>query len=78
MEGVFVVTPGSINEQTAMTNLVKALKESGNKLIHVIRMTAMFPDFNPPRIPKWLVGHGFGLPIQSPIAKKVLKKAVFQ
>ncbi|KAL6411647.1 hypothetical protein AUP68_05363 [Ilyonectria robusta] len=76
MEGVCVVTPGSVNGQTAMTNLVKALKESGNKLIHVIRMTAMFPDFNPRRIPKWLVDHGLGLPIQSPIAKKVLEESL--
>lgn len=76
MEGVFVVTPGSIDEQTAMTNLVKALKESGNKLIHVIRMTAMFPDFNPRRIPKWLLDHSLSLPIQSPIAKKVLEESL--
>ncbi|KAH6977518.1 hypothetical protein BKA56DRAFT_674327 [Ilyonectria sp. MPI-CAGE-AT-0026] len=78
MEGVFVVTPGSVNGQTAMTNLVKALKESGNKLIHVIRITAMFPDLNPRRIPKRLVDPGLGLPIQSPIAKRFSKKAFFR
>ncbi|KAJ4182056.1 hypothetical protein NW759_017156 [Fusarium solani] len=77
MEAVFVVTPGSIDEQTAMSNLVKALKESGNKLIHILRLVGVFPEFDTRRIPQWLVDHHpFNLPTQSPIARKILQDSL--
>ncbi|KAJ4194762.1 hypothetical protein NW759_016478 [Fusarium solani] len=77
IEAVFVVTPGSIDEHTAKSNLVKALKQSGNKLIHILRMIAVFPEFNARRIPQWLTDHHpFNLPTQSPIARKILQDSL--
>jgi uncharacterized protein YbjT (DUF2867 family) len=55
----------------AVTNLVAAL-EGSDTLVHLIRMLGMQPEANLRRVPQSLRTHGMGLPIQHPIAKRVL------
>ena len=74
MEGVFVVTTTFLMEQAAMTNLVTALKEDGS-LIHMLRVLGLQPEMNVRHVTQPLIDHGFGLPIQHPIAKKVLDES---
>lgn len=69
IEGVFVITPGGLSEEPAMTNLVTALKEA-NSVVHIIRLQGVFPEISPSRIPKEL-GPG-SLPVEHPIAKRIL------
>ena len=71
IEGIFVVTPTGTDERWAMTNLVEGVRSTGLQP-HIIRLLGMQPEFNPHRIPQWLRDHRMGLPIQHPIAKKVL------
>ncbi|KAK7440663.1 hypothetical protein CaCOL14_013019 [Colletotrichum acutatum] len=69
IEGVFVITPGGLSEEKAMTNLVTALKQAKN-IIHIIRLMGVFPEISPSQIPTTL-GPG-SLPIEHPIAKRIL------
>ena len=71
MEGVFVLTPGGTSEAPAMTNLVHALKQA-DSLIHLIRQIGIQPEANPHRIPQSLREPRLSLPVQHPIAKKIL------
>jgi uncharacterized protein YbjT (DUF2867 family) len=71
MEGIFVVAPTGTDEAVAMTNLVAALRGS-DTLVHLIRMLGMQPEANLNRIPSSLRDHGLGLPVQHPIAKRIL------
>ena len=71
MEGVFVITPGGLDEQVAMTNMVAACKTSGS-LIHMLRIVGLQPEANPNRIPQSLRNKGVGIEIQHPIAKRIL------
>ena len=71
MGGVFVLTPGSTDETAAMNNLVASINNAGTNP-HVIRLLGMQPEYNPHRIPQPLREHGMGLPIQHPIAKRIL------
>ncbi|KAG6355390.1 hypothetical protein INS49_003352 [Diaporthe citri] len=69
IEGVFVITPGGLSEESAMTNLVAALKKA-KTVVHVIRLQGVFPEFSQARVPKEL-GPGT-LPFEHPIAKRIL------
>ena len=71
VEGVFVLTPAGTDETPAMTNLVDAVNGAGARP-HVIRLLGIQPEYNPHRIPQWLKDHRLGLPIQHPIAKRIL------
>ncbi|HKT53820.1 MAG TPA: NmrA family NAD(P)-binding protein [Caulobacteraceae bacterium] len=70
MSGAFVVTPSGTDERPAMTNLVEAAKSSS--LVHLLRVVGIQPEANAHRIPQSLRDHGLGLPIQHPIAKRIL------
>ncbi|WP_162460757.1 MULTISPECIES: NAD(P)H-binding protein [unclassified Mycolicibacterium] len=71
MEGIFVITPGGLDEGLAMTNLVAAVRKA-NTAIHIQRTLGIQPEANPRRIPQSIRDAGLGLPIQHPIAKRVL------
>lgn len=75
MQGIFVIAPGDTDEQTAMRNLVDALKGTGD-LVHLIRQLGLQPEANPCRIPPGLrqIGEGF-FPFQHPIAKRILDES---
>jgi uncharacterized protein YbjT (DUF2867 family) len=74
MEGVFVNSTGGTDEQAAMTNVVAALEKAGTA-VHVLRLLGLQPEANPRRIPQSLRDAGFGLPIQHPIAKRILDES---
>ncbi|MEU6371565.1 NAD(P)H-binding protein [Streptomyces sp. NPDC046909] len=74
MEGVFVIATGGTDERTAMTNLVSALKKA-DSAVHVLRLLGMQPEANPRRIPKAMREAGVGLPVQHPIAKRILDES---
>lgn len=71
IEGLFVLTSAGTDEAPSMKNLVEALR-SARAEPHIIRLLGMQPEQNPHLIPKWLQDHRLGLPIQHPIAKKIL------
>ena len=71
IEGVFVLTPFGTDEAVAMGNLVAAVRSAGTEP-HIIRLLGYQPEFNPHRIGPWLTDHGMGLPIQHPLAKRLL------
>ena len=71
MEGIFVLTPSGTDERQAMGNLVDAVREAGTSP-HIIRLVGYQPEYNPHRIGPWLTDHGMGLPIQHPLAKRLL------
>lgn len=71
MAGVFVITPGSLNERVAMTNLVEALKGS-NSLVHMLRILGLHPDENPKKIPAAMRSKGTGIEIQHLVARQIL------
>lgn len=71
MEGVFVITPGGLDEQVATTIMVAACRASGS-LVHMLRIVGLQPEANPHRIPQSLRAMGGGIEIQHPIAKRIL------
>ena len=71
MEGVFVITPWQTDERPAMTNLVDALKGSGS-LVQLLRLVGVQPEASLHRVPQSLRDEGLALPIQHPIAKRIL------
>lgn len=71
MEGIFVVTPGGLDERAAMTNLVAASCSAGT-LIQMIRIMGLHPDENPKQIPQALRDDGAGIETQHLIAREVL------
>ncbi|MEU6371593.1 NAD(P)H-binding protein [Streptomyces sp. NPDC046909] len=74
MEGVFVIAPTGTDEQSAMTNLVTALKGAGTA-VHVLRVLGMQPEANPRRLPQHIRDLGTGLPTQHPLAKRLLDES---
>ena len=70
MSGAFVVTPSGTDELPAMTNLVEAAKTSS--LVHLLRIVGVQPEASLHRIPQSIRDNGLGLPIQHPIAKRIL------
>ena len=74
MEGVFVLTTSGADEKPAMTNLVSAIKKA-NTAVHILRLLGLQPEANPRRIPPSLRDQGRGLPIQHPIAKRILDES---
>jgi uncharacterized protein YbjT (DUF2867 family) len=73
VEGLMVLTQ-SVDEQTAMSNLVAAVRQAAC-LVHMIRVVGLQPDMNPRRIPQAMRDFGMGLEIQHPIARRVLDDA---
>ena len=71
IEGIFVLTPAGTDETQAMGNLVDAIRPANIKP-HIIRLVGYQPEYNPHRIGRWLTDHGMGLPIQHPLAKRLL------
>ena len=71
IEGMFVLTPSGTDERQAMCNLVSAIRSAGT-YPHIIRLVGYQPEYNPHRIGDWLMRHGMGLPIQHPLAKRLL------
>ncbi|HKY82578.1 MAG TPA: NmrA family NAD(P)-binding protein [Sphingobium sp.] len=76
VEGVFVTCPAGTDESIAMTNLVKAFRQVGANP-HIIRQLGMQPEFSPSLIPDWIKQDGRGIPIQHPIAKRILDESGF-
>ncbi|HKS45850.1 MAG TPA: NmrA family NAD(P)-binding protein [Amycolatopsis sp.] len=74
MEGVFVITTAGTDERPAMTNLVAALRKAG-AAVHILRAVGLQPEANPRRIPQSIRERGSVLPIQHPIAKKILDES---
>lgn len=74
MEGVFVLTNSGTDKTKAMTNLVVLLRRA-KRSVHVLRLLGLQPEANPRRIPQSLRDHGLGLPIQHPIAKRILDES---
>jgi uncharacterized protein YbjT (DUF2867 family) len=75
MEGIFVITPGGTPEEPAMTNLVNAIKSAGSP-IHILRCLGMQPESNLRRIPQSILeSPALGLPVQHPIAKRILDES---
>ena len=70
-QGIFVITPGGMDEEIAMTNLVTALADSPD-LIHLVRQLGMQPEYNPHRLPETISSERLSLPMQHPRAKKIL------
>lgn len=71
IDGVFVLTPAGTDETQAMGNLVAAVRSAGTEP-HIIRLVGYQPEYNRHRIGRWLTDHGMGLPIQHPLAKRLL------
>jgi uncharacterized protein YbjT (DUF2867 family) len=74
MEGIFVVTPGGLDEKPAMTNLVAGVKKAGTA-VHILRGLGLQPEANSRRIPQSIRESGLGLPVQHPIAKQILDES---
>jgi uncharacterized protein YbjT (DUF2867 family) len=74
MEGIFVNAPGGMDELPAMTNLAAAVKEAG-AATHVLRTLGLQPEANPRRIPPSLRDSGRQLPVEHPIAKRILDES---
>lgn len=74
MEGVFVNTAGGTDERPAMTNLVAALKKAGTA-VHILRALGMQPEANLRRIPESVREATHGLPMQHPLAKRILDES---
>jgi uncharacterized protein YbjT (DUF2867 family) len=74
MEGIFINTPGGTDEQPAMTNLVTAIKEAGTA-VHILRTLGLQPEANQRRIPEAVRKAFLGLPVQHPIAKRILDES---
>lgn len=74
MEGVFINTPGGMDERPAMTHLVAALQKAGTA-VHILRTLGMQPEANPHRVPASIRAAGLGLPVQHPIAKQILDES---
>ncbi|MCW8378657.1 NAD(P)H-binding protein [Streptomyces justiciae] len=74
MEGVFVITPPRMDEGPAMTNLVAALKKA-DSAVHILRTLGLQPLADERRIPQALRDAEFVLPIQHPIAKRILDES---
>lgn len=75
MEGIFVITQGGTDERLAMTNFVSAVKKAGAP-IHILRTLGFIPEMDPRRIPQALrEPPALGLPIQSPLAKRILDES---
>ena len=70
IEGVFVVTPPGMDEETAMGNLVTAVRSVGT-VNHIVRIVGFEPESSPDRVPRDLAAHG-GDGSQHYIAKRVL------
>lgn len=70
IEGVFVVTPDFLDEETAMGNLVAA-GESAGSVSHVVRILGDQPNMSPERIPEALHFRG-GTAVQHFTARSVL------
>jgi uncharacterized protein YbjT (DUF2867 family) len=71
MEGVFMLTPSGTDESPVLSNLIAALRKA-DCLVQIIRLLGMQPQANDHRIPQSLRDHGHGLPIQHPLAKRIL------
>lgn len=76
IDGVFVLCPAGTDETVAMSNLVEALRKVGGKP-HIVRQLGMHPEFSRHLIPDWIKAHGKGIPIQHPIAKRILDESGF-
>lgn len=74
MEGIFCTTPTLLDEKPAMENMVAAVEHAGC-LVHMIRQVGLTPEMSHSRLPRELVERGIGLPIQHPIARRVLDEA---
>lgn len=74
MEGIFFIPPNELNEQVAVTNMIKACEASGS-LIHMLRIVGLQPEANMHRIPLALKDAGVGIEIQHPIAKRLLDES---
>lgn len=75
MEGIFVITPGGTDEAIAMTNFVDAVKKA-DTAVHILRTLGLQPEANPRRIPPELrQPPALGLPVQHPIAKRILDES---
>lgn len=74
MEGVFVITPFGMDEGPAMTNLVAALRKAGSA-VHVLRTLGLQPEANLRRLPPFVRKARLGLPVQHPIAKRILDES---
>lgn len=75
MEGIFVITPGGTPEEPAMTNLVNAIESAGSP-IHILRCLGMQPESNLRRRPQSILEPpALGLPVQHPIAKRILDES---
>ncbi|WP_263588004.1 NmrA family NAD(P)-binding protein [Sphingopyxis sp. GC21] len=74
MEGIFVVTPGGLDERACMTNLIAAVKASGS-LIHMLRITGLHPDESLNRVPRAMRLSGDGIEIQHVWARQILDES---
>ncbi|KAF2425560.1 NAD(P)-binding protein [Tothia fuscella] len=77
IEAIFIITQFGLDEKLAMTNVVTAAKRSANKLLVMIRFTAIFPEFSLNRLPKSLQGseHGPAF-ISQPIGKAIMDESL--
>jgi uncharacterized protein YbjT (DUF2867 family) len=73
MEGIFVITPGTIDERTAMTNLVNAVRKA-DCVVQILRCVGMQPEANLRRLPESMK-QAVWLPSQHPIVKQVLDES---
>lgn len=73
VEGIFVVTPSPFDEATAMTNLVKAIRNVAD-LVHMVRITGLEPETLLRRVPKPL-REGRGTAQQHYVAKDILEES---
>ncbi|TAL01148.1 MAG: hypothetical protein EPO08_11305 [Rhodospirillaceae bacterium] len=73
MEGIFMVSPSGMDEQTAVTNLVDAVREVGTA-IHIVRVVGYEPEAIAARVPEILASRG-GDASQHFIAKTLLDRS---
>lgn len=74
IEAGLILTPPECDEQSAMTNVVNAVRKSGT-VKHLIRVVGLQPDMNHARVPEKMRSFGKGIEVQHPIARRVLDDA---
>ena len=73
VDGVLIVTPSGLDEQTAMTNFIAAARRAGS-IKQIIRLVAFAPESTPDRIPAELRAMG-GDGDQHYVAKALLQES---
>lgn len=75
VNGLFIVTPDFLDEDTGMANLISAVKRNHGSVSHIVRLLADPPGMTMERVPDVMKAYGGGTTVQHLRAKKVLENS---